>query len=573
MLPQQPDRRPSFWRGVARLCGFDLRRFRVPIAAVAGLELLRGVLAESTLHGAPFGNHVLIDGDRVASELQTVDGALMIAAVIVTALVVQADHPTDDRGFLRSRPVAAWQLATAKLTLLGALLVLVPFLVTAARLLASDAPATSLLASAVQFAVTGGSLALPAWALALITRTLPGFLATATGIVMVWFVGRAALLSYGLWRWFDESSLFRTLGGFDRRRRTLYRLAARRGPRLVVRAGDDGRGGGHPHELLPEPARARRDGRRARPRPAARRAPAWDAEDPASPDLAAIVAADARLDALVVPLAGAAAQIGASGRWTKGAVSGRITIASLPPNVSTEREIGDVRVSAPGLRIVEQGLPYCCDNAAFRASAAAAGAPVDDPSTWAGPGRPGEAALFLAPLAQIEAMRGRRVDVEVDLGVRFTRHVLVADIPLRAGAAVRTADAFIEVVAVDFARKDIRCRFTRFPTLARSRPLLWTFVDHPQTGIVRSLGLREQERGLDTNDLGWARGRTWSRLARLPILDLPAAPPAPRLRIVESRPAGETSTRLTARDVPVWTAELGVTAAPRNHRYAVPARQ
>jgi hypothetical protein len=535
----------------------------VPIAAVGGLELLRGALAEWALHGAPFGSHLLIESDSVAFELQSADGALTIASVIVTAIVVQADHPTDDRGFLRSRPVGAWQLATAKLTLLATLLVMVPFLVTAARLLAYDAPATSLLASAIQFAVIGGSLALPAWALALITRTLPGFLAAATGIVTVWFVARAAFVSYGIWGWVDDASLFRTRDGF----------AAFAAP-FADWQHAEARGWLFALAMTVAAAAVLMSYYRSRRVIAATAAalglvllptviPAWEAASPAPADLGAVVEGGARLDALVVPSARAAAQIAASGQWKKAAVSGTITIPALPPNVSTERAIGEVRVSAPGLRIVQPGLPYCCDNAAFRASAAAAGAPVDDPSRWVGPQRPGEAALFLAPLAHIEAMRGRRVDVEADVALRLTRHVLVADIALRAGAAVRTSDTLIEVVAVDFATKDIRCRFTRFPTLARSRPLLWTFIDDPPIGIVRSLGLREQERGFGGNDLGWARGRTWSRLARLPILDLPIAPETLRLRIVESRPAGEMSMRLIARDVPVWTAELRVTAAPR----------
>ena len=44
---------PSMWRAVRHLCRYDLARFRVLIAAMMGLELLRAAYVEWTLQLAP----------------------------------------------------------------------------------------------------------------------------------------------------------------------------------------------------------------------------------------------------------------------------------------------------------------------------------------------------------------------------------------------------------------------------------------------------------------------------------------------------------------------------------------
>jgi hypothetical protein len=185
----------SFFRGVAHLCRFDLQRFRVFVALVVALELLRAALAEWVLHRGPLLPGEAFSGGvtNAAFEFQALDGTLWLATAVTTAIVVQADHPADDRGFLRSRPVGPWTLAIAKLTLLAALFAGLPFATTAARLLAYGAPVTSIAASALQFVVIGGAVVLPAWTLALVTRTLPRFMAAVAGVAIVWSVAMPAV--------------------------------------------------------------------------------------------------------------------------------------------------------------------------------------------------------------------------------------------------------------------------------------------------------------------------------------------------------------------------------------------
>jgi hypothetical protein len=107
----------SFFRGVAHLCRFDLQRFRLFVAVVVALELLRAALAEWVLHRGPLlpGQAFSEGVTNAAFEFQALDGALWLATALTTAIVIQADHPADDRGFLRSRPVGPWTLAIAKL--------------------------------------------------------------------------------------------------------------------------------------------------------------------------------------------------------------------------------------------------------------------------------------------------------------------------------------------------------------------------------------------------------------------------------------------------------------------------
>ena len=80
--------------------------------------------------------------------------------------------------------------------MLAALFVLVPLLVNTARLVAYGAPVGAIAASAVQFVVIGGSIVVPAWALALAARTLPRFLAMAAGVAIARYVALAAAVTF-----------------------------------------------------------------------------------------------------------------------------------------------------------------------------------------------------------------------------------------------------------------------------------------------------------------------------------------------------------------------------------------
>ena len=178
----------SFAAGVGQLIRFDLRRFHAVLALFAALEIARAAFAEWFLHRAALELDGRFGGDGGHGELAVLDAALWLATVIATAMVVQADHPADDRAFWRTRPVAPLELATGKLVLLAGLFVALPAIVNAVRLLAYGAPIASVAASAAQFAVLAGATVLPAWGLAIATRTLPAFLAACAGLVIALFL-------------------------------------------------------------------------------------------------------------------------------------------------------------------------------------------------------------------------------------------------------------------------------------------------------------------------------------------------------------------------------------------------
>jgi hypothetical protein len=236
-------------------------------------------------------------------------------------------------------------------------------------------------------------------------------------------------------------------------------------------------------------------------------------------------------------------------------IFGTVTLPALPSNVSVERTLGVVHVSAAGrdVPLRSRSLGRLDMQDLLRASAAAGGTAYPGWRTSLE-----DDILFSLARADVEALRDRRVDVGAPLDLRFTRHVLVADMPLRAGIAYRTSDYLFEVLAVDLRWKGgVRCRVTRFPALTRRYVDISTFVGNPATRFVQTSGPSLPPPELAVAGVGWAHGRTWSRQMRLSFLELGEeliALPL-RLRIVEARPDGEMRTTLTARDVPARTRE------------------
>jgi hypothetical protein len=546
MAQEHRSRAMSFWRGVVRLWRFDLRRFRVLAAIVVALEVLRAALAEWVLQRGPLlPGQINPWADTTAFEFLALDGALWLTTAITTAIVIQADHPTDDRGFLRSQPVGPWTLAIAKLTLLGTLFVVLPLAATAARLFAYGAPMASITASAVQFVVIGSAVVLPAWTLALLTRTLPRFLAAAAGVAIAWYVSMAAI-----------SSLV-PLQLIDLVIRVHDRAIEAFSPPLTDWQRVDGRGWLFALAMTGAAATLVLSAYRPRRAKVATLAgialvtvaallPARESLRSPAADLARQVDGRVTLPALVIPIA--LDMRSARGEGPSEWIFGAVTLPALPSNVSVERTLGVVHVSAPGLDVsVPSGSLHRRDQQDFeRAGAAAAG------TTYPGWRSLEDDILFSLARADAEAILGRRVDVEAPIDLRFTRHVLVADLPLRAGVTFRSSDYLFEVLAVDLRWKGgVSCRVTRFPSLTRRYVGISTFVGNPATRIVQTSGASLSE---DTvAGVGWAHGRTWSREMHLSLLELgedPIALPL-RLRIVEARPDGEMRTTLTARDVPV----------------------
>ncbi len=148
VLTATPSR--SLAASVRDVVGFDLRRLRAVAALMVALELARAAFVEwgaaplTIAIGDGFG------GTFGTEEIPLLDALLVVATVLATALVVQANLPSDDRAFWRTRPIAPLALALGKLTTLSLLLVVVPSTVNAARLLDYGAPLSAAAAGAVQ---------------------------------------------------------------------------------------------------------------------------------------------------------------------------------------------------------------------------------------------------------------------------------------------------------------------------------------------------------------------------------------------------------------------------------------
>ena len=137
--------------------------------------------------------------------------------------------------------------------------------------------------------------------------------------------------------------------------------------------------------------------------------------------------------------------------------------SALPLNVSASPEFGQARLSMRDAELIVEGSPYCCDNVARMAALAAASGtapegavtgPLGPHGTRKSGGMPwNRIVLFTVPVRDAERLRGRAVGVEGAVRLQFTRHRLVADIPLRAGVAFRTDAYLIEILAIEEARR------------------------------------------------------------------------------------------------------------------------
>jgi len=495
--------------------------------------------------------------------------AIWLATAVTTAILVQADHPTDDRAFWRSRPVSPWQLAVAKLVWLAGLFVVVPLAVNTSRLVAYGAPLASLAASAVQFAVIGGSIVVPAWVLAIAARTLPRFLAMAAGCVVAWYAAVLAAVtfvpSYLLGPRFFGGSFRTASTGFapvladwqavDRHGWLVALLVTAAAIAILV-----------VYYRTRRAARVIAAGLALVAAPIL--APARDSLVAAEPDLAAIVDGGLRLvGGLDIPSkAMIDREIQRPGRIP---LRASLALASaLPVNVSANLEFGRARLTVGQSTWTLEGSPYCCGNVdTLAAVAAATGTAPDD--TRSGPtglqprgfGSIGanRMALLTVPTGEADSLRGRTVSVDAPVRLQFTRHRLVADLPLKPDVAFRTAAYLFEILSIESRAQVAVCRFTRFPSVASlpGPPLRFFVGTHSRERVMPTMSYWRQETELDGGGIGWARGRTWVARMTLPVGqpwtdDRAAPPPLPtRLYIVESRPAGTVRTTIVARDVPV----------------------
>ena len=520
-----------FWRSVAHLLRFDLRRFRLFVALIAGLEIARAAFAEWALHFAPttFGNRGLQAFGT--EEVAFFDAILVVATALTTAVIVLADLPTDDRAFWRTRPIAPLALAVSKLAGFALLFVAVPAAINAARLAAYGAPASAAAAASLQILVDAGATVSLSWLLALATRTLPRFIAAAAAMLVGGFVALGAVVywmagggdgvgSVGIG--FEGSQAdgslvdvaftvlaFAILVVHYRLRR--WRVAVTAGIVLVAAS-----------MLVP----------------ANRTAPA------ASPDLARLVEGRLSLPAAIEVPPSWQQQTGAG--WPV-FMMGKMEIPPLPADVSAAVSLRETRVIVDGRRIPVRGTGQCCGGRGpigVVAPSAAAAASL--------PGADGVA--FGLPAQLVAQVTGRRIAVEAVADVTFARHRLAGEIPLRPGAAFRTPRYLLEVVGLEHRPAFMSIRFVRFPRFGSGGTEgLSLFVADPSSAglITTTTDWRIAPANAASGAYEWARGRTWAGRSHILLYGVEAPRAGARLLIVETWPAGVTRTTLSAADVEV----------------------
>src|SRR4051812_24787 len=184
----------SLVRAVLHLCAVDLRRFRWLVGGVAGLELVRAILVEWSLQLAPLTT--MVDAPPAGADvaIPLLDFGILLTTAIGTGILVQADHPTDDRAFWRTRPIPPVAVALAKVATMALLFVGIPAALNAMRLAASGAPAVAIVAATLQIAVLAGVVCVPAWFVAVLTRTLPLFLGTLFGLMVAGYLALGTIM-------------------------------------------------------------------------------------------------------------------------------------------------------------------------------------------------------------------------------------------------------------------------------------------------------------------------------------------------------------------------------------------
>jgi hypothetical protein len=525
----------STWRAVRHLFRFDLARHRVLIAAAIGVDLLAQGYAEWLLHLAPTAIGDRFGGAGGEMETALLDLAIWATTWIVTAVVVQADHPSDDRAFWRTRPVSPYAVALAKLAVLGLTFVAVPAMVNAGRLAAYGAPASAHVAAAVQIAVIALGGIVPAWGLAILTKTLPRFFAAiAVSVVGFYLLFMATLFYIGLagggvgstsmgiglgggseWTrsatlgWLGALALSTAgvgvLVAHYRFRRTVAALAA--GAALVV----------VPYLI-----------------------PSGQASEPPA-ELARLVRGPLRPARLEmdagVPAGGSSLAI----------LAGRLALPGLPSDVSAGIADDRVRVLVDGRDVAVNGLQQCCLGAAgpIGAVSATATTPPSDE------GR--SDALAVVRTAAVPDLRTKPVTLDAEATVVFMRHRLAAAIPFSPGASFRGDGYVVDVLS----RSDRRwpsertdaalMRVTVFPRLDHGPgPQLSFFEANPSRTIVNraTAPYPVQPQPSRAGVYQWAQARRWAMRFHSIVLHAQDVGPDPCLLIVESRSAGEVSARV-----------------------------
>ena len=472
-----------------------------------------------------------------------VDAVLGLATGVTTAIVAQADLPSDDRAFWRTRPIPAIGLALAKLLAFALLFVAVPSAINAGRLLAYGAPVSAIGAASVQIAVLAGATVVPAWILALVTRTLPRFLGTAAGLLVggnmlwaailywtdLWYGARSisprrltALLDWQYldthgWWWalaVTVAGLAMLVGHYWHRRLAVsvsVALALLLAPGLLPR-----------HEAL----------------------------TPAEPGLAHLVSGRVGIVGRVqLPPPEAVASRQRSRTSFPVPLGVSFSLPPLPVGVSATVLARRARVTA-GEVVQAADAWQCCFSPGPMAVVAPGLAPK--PGDHYGANAQG----FSIPLSAVETLRGASVSIDADVEVRFERHRLAGVIPLRPGSSLRVGHRVIEILEVEPRHSLLLVRYTQFPSFdAAGESQLSVFVsDAARTRVSAT----KPEWRWDTAPMAaltskrdWVSGRSWVWRFHVVVSDTKVFGPDLQLHVVEARAAGSTRMPFHAAGVPV----------------------
>jgi hypothetical protein len=527
--PVQIPALPSTARLAWHLCRHDLARFRALAAAMVGLELLRAGYAEWALHLAPIRQGERIGAAEGEWEVFMLDLVIWGLIWVVTATVVQADHPSDDRAFWRTRPIAPASVALAKLGVFALVLVAAPSLINSMRLAAYGAPLSSHVAATIQIAVTAFGAVVPAWAFAIAMRTLPRFLAVGGALIVFAYTSMFAALAYRLRMGpatfglgFDLSDWSRSivLGWLPALALTVVALAV-----LVayyhVRRPWAATAAGAALAILP--------GLLPPPNPAT--AP------PA--ELAALVAAP------LTPPAGLWAGLREPSPVTF--LSGRLALPALPRDVSAAVFVDRAQVLVDGQNVAVGGFQQCCLGRGPTAVALSRPVTAND-------GDGGSEGIATVRAEALPDMFTKPVTLDAEATIVLERHRLVASLPLVNGASFAGEGYLVEIVAARaIPASDAVLRISRFPALSRaSLPRLSFFhADAARTRVAESPSPYVSSlRPAATPVREWVQGRRWS--GRYQLMLFGGGPEADRrLLIVESRRAGESRAHIVASGAPV----------------------
>jgi hypothetical protein len=523
--------RPAIARGVVRLLAFDLWRFRWLALLIVALEIARAAFIEWAMHVVPPVIGERFGGSFGTQEVPLVDAVLALSAALATAVLVQADLPSDDRAFWRTRPIAPLGLALAKLTTLLLLFVVAPAALNAGRLLAYGASIEAIAAAAVQVAVGAGYVILPAWGLALITRTLPRFVVAAVASVLgsllaasaglywaeVWSLRGGNTIALGLqsllvdWQGVGTAGWWSALGvtvaaamiltwHYEHRRAALSASAV---VMLLVVS-----------RLLPAPGTSS-----------------------ASPALVQLVSERLDVTGLTLPSDRPVAARPA----TRSPVSVDVVLAlpGLPADVRAAVHLRGPTLRGPATVATGDGW-QCC----FGAGEASVIAPalVQPPARAALP--PTTRQGLPVATDDLGALRGRTVTFEANAEVHLGRHKWMGTIPLRRGAAFRSGGRVLEVLAWEPTLDPTHIalvRYTEFPSLA-SPDVTWTLFagDGARTRAskVSNWGPASPAQALIGRTKRWGSGRTWVGRFHVFVEGAARLGPDPLIYIVESRAIG-----------------------------------